>query len=468
MPKNTRHRAHTNGRAEAIRLSQAARRKRLEVKTVTVELDKQTHSRIKEIAHQHQMTLQGFLSGTIKTMAEPELLLRPWDVFGDHLVEDSTFERTHVSLFSGCGGFDLGFRQAGFKTIFANDIDSDACRTYELNLGKITVGDVRKIDLPKFRRRPDVLTAGFPCQPFSNAGSRKGVQDDRGTLFQTAINVVADLKPRVVIFENVRGLLSFKTDNRLLIEDICMQLDQLGYDVAFSLIDASRHNVAQKRLRVFIVGVKRSRRHGLFSFPAPVDRHDLTLADTILDLDPAAPNQNELMQLNPQAIQIGAMVPEGGSWKDIPYDKLPGRLQRVWDNIERYRWPKFYRRFHRTEVAGTITAAFKPENAGVWHPVEKRIFSVREIARIQSFPDWFLFDGRTIKSKYQQIGNAVPPRLAYEMALQVRKVLEGHDLRSDNEYMSFEQFVKAGKPLRACDRDIIFETTYTSRKKRKI
>src|SRR5690606_7897065 len=131
-------------------------------------------------------------------------------------------------------------------------------------------------------------------------------------------------------------------------------------------------------------------------------------------------------------------------------------LQRIWDNIERYRWPKFYRRFHRDEVAGTITAAFKPENAGVWHPIEKRIFSVREIARIQSFPDWFKFDGRTVKSKYQQIGNAVPPRLGYEVAQQIVKVLEGQNLRNFGEYLTFDQFVQAGKPLRACDRDVIF------------
>jgi DNA (cytosine-5)-methyltransferase 1 len=181
------------------------------------------------------------------------------------------------------------------------------------------------------------------------------------------------------------------------------------------------------------------------------------LGNIILDIPTQTPNQGELIQLNPQALTIGAMVPEGGSWKDIPYDKLPPRLQKIWDNIERYRWPKFYRRFHRDEVAGTITAAFKPENAGVWHPVEKRPFSVREIARIQSFPDWFKFDGRTIKSKYQQIGNAVPPRLAFEIAHQISKVLKGEDLRDIfGQALTFNQFLKAGKPLRACDRDVVF------------
>lgn len=450
-------------RTEAIRLSQAARRKRLDVKTITVEVDKITHSKIKELADNKQTTLQDLLSGTLKSMTCKASDDRPWSVFGNGPRPDNNFKFTHVSLFSGCGGFDLGFRQAGFKTVFANDIDPDACQSYRLNLGEIVEGDLRSVKLPKFKRRPDVLTAGFPCQPFSNAGSRKGIKDDRGTLFQTAIDIVAEINPKIVVFENVRGLLSFKNGKRLLIEDICSQLDRLGYDVGFSLIDASRHHVAQRRLRVLIVGVQRMTNHGLFSFPHPIDRPDLTLGHTILDLTSDAPNQGELMQLNPQAIHIGNMVPEGGSWKDIPYGKLPPRLQKVWDNIARYRWPKFYRRFHRDEVAGTITAAFKPENAGVWHPIEKRIFSVREIGRIQSFPDWYKFDGRTIKSKYQQIGNAVPPRLAYELANQIIKVLEGKDLRQYGEYLTFEQFIAAGKPLRACDRDVIFSKPKTHR-----
>jgi DNA (cytosine-5)-methyltransferase 1 len=384
---------------------------------------------------------------------------RPWSVFGDKIVEDKSHKYTHVSLFTGCGGFDLGFRQAGFKTIFANDLDSEACNTYRFNIGEILEGDIRKIEIPKFEKRPDVLSAGFPCQPFSNAGSRRGLEDDRGTLFQTAIDIVEKLKPRAVVFENVRGLLSFKKDDKLLIEEICSQLDGLGYDIVFSLIDASRHNVAQRRLRVVIVGIERSEDHGRFSFPIPVDRNDLSLRHTILDLPNDALNQGELMQLNPQAIHIGSMVPEGGSWKNIPYDKLPPRLQRIWDNIERYRWPAFYRRFHRDEIAGTITAAFKPENAGVWHPTEKRIFSVREIGRIQSFPDWFQFEGKNIKSKYQQIGNAIPPRLAYELGKQIVEVLEGRDLREGKDYLTFDKLISTGKPLRAKDRDVIFSKT---------
>lgn len=384
---------------------------------------------------------------------------KPWDVFKKSPKNQKSNDLTHVSLFSGCGGFDLGFHQAGFSTVFANDINEDAAETYRFNIGDICTNDIRKIDLPKLKKRPDVLTAGFPCQPFSNAGSRKGLEDGRGTLYQSALSVVKLTRPRAVVFENVRGILSFKSNGKLLIQEICEELDSIGYNVSFSLIDASRHNVPQRRLRLFIVGIDKREKKGSFAFPEPIDRTDLTLKNTILDLKKNALNQNEVMQLNPQAITLGAMVPEGGSWKSIPYEKLPERLKKIADNMERYRWPNFYRRFHRDEVAGTITAAFKPENAGVWHPIEERIFTVREIARIQTFPDWFNFVGKTIKSKYQQIGNAVPPRLAFEIAMQVKAVLEGQDLQKGRTHFLFDDFISGGKPLRAKDHDVIFSGT---------
>jgi DNA (cytosine-5)-methyltransferase 1 len=382
---------------------------------------------------------------------------KPWEIFNTRPKEKSQSKLSHISLFSGCGGFDLGFHQAGFSTIFANDINLDAAKTYKLNIGEICTDDIRQVSLPNFKKTPDVLTAGFPCQPFSNAGSRRGLADGRGTLYQSALDIVKRTKPRSVVFENVRGILSFKTEGKLLIQEICEELDSLGYSVTFSLIDASKHNVPQKRLRLFIVGIIKTPGVGSFSFPQPIERDDLSLKHTIFNIKKSTPNQNELMQLNPQAITLGSMVPEGGSWKDIPYEKLPDRLKRIADNMEKYRWPNFYRRFHRDETAGTITAAFKPENAGVWHPVENRIFSVREIARIQTFPDWFEFDGKTIKSKYQQIGNAVPPRLAFEIACRIKATLNGEDLRKSQPAITLTEFSKSGKPLRAKDHDVVFD-----------
>jgi len=371
---------------------------------------------------------------------------RPWSVFGDKPLSEPKKGFTHLSLFSGCGGFDLGFRKAGFITVWANDIDQDACETFRKNLGPINEGDIRTTSLPTLEKKPDVLTAGFPCQPFSNAGSRRGTSDARGDLYTYALGVIEKFRPKVIVFENVRGILSFKVSKDLLIQRICQSLHDLGYECQFKLIDASDYRVAQRRLRLFIIGVQRKEGLGHFHFPSSQPKTGLSIGDILSDINSEMPNQSELMRLNPQAVTIGAMVPEGGSWKDIPYENLPTRLQYIRDNMRKYRWPKFYRRFHRDDIAGTVTAAFKPENAGVWHPVHGRVFSVREIARIQSFPDWFTFEGRSVKSKYQQIGNAVAPRLAYEMAMEVANSLH------NRESMTMQEFLSRGTPLRPTDK----------------
>lgn len=374
---------------------------------------------------------------------------RPWSVFGEKRLKEKKKGYTHVSLFAGIGGIDLGFRAAGFRTIWANDINADACETFRENLGDIIQeGDIRTIGFPKLEEPVDVLSAGFPCQPFSNAGSRRGVNDSRGDLFNFALDAVKILKPKVVLFENVRGLLSIKIGKKLLIEEILRQLHNEGYDCQLKLVDASNHRVAQRRMRLLVIGVQRDADLGPFRYPQEKHKVGLTIGETIMDALPHLPNQNELMQLNPQAVKLGMYVPEGGSWKDIPYDVLPERLQHIHRNMAKYRWPKFYARFHRDDIAGTVTAAFKPENAGVWHPTESRVFSVREVARIQSFPDWFVFGGRNVKSKYQQIGNAVPPRLAYEVALEIVNVLEGHKPRT------LSDFLKEKRPLRSSDKAI--------------
>ncbi len=148
------------------------------------------------------------------------------------------------------------------------------------------------------------------------------------------------------------------------------------------------------------------------AFPVPVLGKDLSIKTTLKGLSKSTLNQNELMRLNPQALHYGSMIPEGGSWKNLPYDVLPDRWKKIRDNMAKYHYPNFFRRYARDDVSGTITAAFKPENAAVWHPTEDRIFSVREIARFQTFPDQFEFLGSSIKSKYEQIGNAVPPEIA--------------------------------------------------------
>ncbi len=324
-----------------------------------------------------------------------------------------------VSMFSGCGGMDLGFLQSGYDVAWANDIDEDACETYRNNIGDIICDDITQLTIPNVKN-VDVLTAGFPCQPFSNAGTRKGTRDPRGTLYQQAFEFIERLSPKAIVFENVRGILSTKTDKGKLIDEIVETLSKdFGYHVSYRLMNFSHFGVPQNRIRVIIIAIKNSA-YLEHIFPEIVEGKDLSLKATFRGISNKLPNNTELMKLNPQALHYGSMIPEGGSWKSLEYDVLPLRWKKIRDNMQRYHYPNFFRRYARYEIAGTITAAFKPENAGVWHPTKDRILSVREIARIQTFPDKFKFFGKSIKSKYQQIGNAVPPLMARQIADQLK------------------------------------------------
>lgn len=336
---------------------------------------------------------------------------------------------TVVSMFSGCGGMDQGFHKSGYNIEWANDFDEDACATYRANIGEIIHGDITNLEIPKIKEL-DVLTSGFPCQPFSNAGSRKGTDDPRGQLYLKTLEFIKELKPKAVVIENVRGLLSTKTEKGKLIDELVSTLtDNLGYHVSYRLLNLSHFGIPQNRIRVILIAIK-DKSYLDHIFPEVVEGKDLSIEATLKGVSSNLPNQDELMKLNPQALYYGEMIPEGGSWKDLPYEILPERWKKIRDNMPKYHYPNFFRRYARNEIQGTITAAFKPENAGVWHPTENRIYSVREIARFQTFPDDFVFHGKTIKSKYQQIGNAVPPLMGYLIAEQLKPYLYKFDVDS--------------------------------------
>ena len=336
-------------------------------------------------------------------------------------MEEKTAPRL-ISLFSGCGGMDLGFKQAGFNIVWANDFDPDAQAVYSLNIGKIDGRDiltVKEDEIPD----GDIITAGFPCQPFSNAGNRKGVHDSRGMLYKECLRIIEKKMPKVIVLENVKGLLStYYIDGRKLVDVIIDDLSMMngkGYNVVCKLVNASDYGVPQNRERVFFVGVRKDL--GVeFKFPPKQSKDNLTLRH-ILDVPQNAKNHVD-WPLSPQALKMIELIPEGGSWKDIPYEQLPPRFQRIRDNMKRYRSPNFYRRFSRDEICGTITASAQPENCGIIHPIENRRFTVREIARIQTFPDDFEFitdTSKNIKAMYKVIGNAVPVRLAYNLAVAI-------------------------------------------------
>ena len=324
-----------------------------------------------------------------------------------------------ISLFSGCGGMDAGFKKAGFNIVWANDFDADAQAIYSLNLGEIDRRDILTVgedEIPD----GDILTAGFPCQPFSNAGSRKGVHDSRGMLYKECLRIIERKKPKVIVFENVKGLLSTKyIDGRnlsdVLVEDLT-EMEDIGYNVVYQLVNASDYGVPQNRQRVLFIGVRKDLGK-TFVFPPKQSKENLTLRH-VLTVPDDVPNNID-WAFSPQALEMLNYIPEGGSWKDVPYEHLAPRFQRIRDDMKKYHSPNFYRRFSRDEICGTITASAQPENCGIIHPTENRRYTVREVARIQTFPDEFRFITNTpkdITAMYKVIGNAVPVNLAYTIA----------------------------------------------------
>jgi len=324
-----------------------------------------------------------------------------------------------ISLFSGCGGLDCGFKKAGFNIVFANDFDADAQAVYSLNLGDIDKRDILTVQEGEIPNG-DILTAGFPCQPFSNAGNRKGVHDSRGMLYKECLRIIKQKMPKVIVFENVKGLLSTKyIDGRNLADVIVSDLDEmngLGYNVVHQLVNAADYGVPQNRQRVLFVGIRKDLGK-TFVFPAPQDKSKMTLRHIL-----SVPNDvenNVDWPFSPQALDMISFIPEGGSWKDVPYEHLAPRFQRIRDDMKKYHSPNFYRRFSRDEICGTMTASAQPENCGIIHPTEDRRFTVREVARIQTFPDNFKFitdTPKNITAMYKVIGNAVPVNLAYAIA----------------------------------------------------
>lgn len=346
-----------------------------------------------------------------------------------------------VSLFSGCGGFDLGLKESGFNIIWANDFDKTAVEIYRHNIGDIIQGDIKEID-EKQIPNADVIVAGFPCQPFSSAGNRLGVNDERGNLYLECLRIINAKKPKVVIFENVRGILTSKNDDgSLLIDSINSMLEDIkpGYTVKHKLLKASDYGVPQNRYRVIFVAFRNDL--GIeYEFPEPthsIDDKSLTVGE-VIKINSDVKNQDEIWEFSPQSRLLIPFIKEGGSWKDIPYEYLPQRLKNIRDNMKKYRAPNFYRRFARNEINGTITAAATPEKCGIIHPTEDRRYSVREVARIQSFPDEFEFIGDSIPNKYKVIGNAVPPLLGKVIGDSIKQKLDNVDTKKIEQQLSFD------------------------------
>lgn len=327
-----------------------------------------------------------------------------------------------VSMFSGCGGMDLGFLQAGFDILFSNDFNPYACSVYRENIGEIYEGDIQKVSLSLIPSS-DVFIAGFPCQPFSSAGKRLSDLDVRGNLYIECLKYIDIHNPYFVVFENVQGILSAKNqDGSSFIETVetLLRNTGYGYDVKLQLMKSEEYGVPQRRKRVIIVGVRKDLNID-YVFPEKKEETEQLTVQHIINLSPDIQQQGDVMPFSPQSKLLIPYIKEGGSWKDIPYDVLPERLKKIRDNMKKYHSPNFYRRFARHEINGTITATATPEKCGIIHPLADRRYSVREVARFQTFPDDFIFSGKSLSPKYRVIGNAVPPLLAYEIGMSIKR-----------------------------------------------
>lgn len=321
----------------------------------------------------------------------------------------TTTTATVIELFAGAGGLALGLEKAGFKAKALVEIDKDAVATLQHNRPQWNVihGDISQVEFKGMSA--DVVTGGFPCQAFSYAGKGLGLEDTRGTLFYEFARCVQQVQPKLFLAENVRGLISHQNGDTLKI--ILSVLESLGYHVQYRLLNAVNYDVPQKRERIIIVGTKPGVR---FQYPAPSPKI-LTLRDALKDVPPS-----EGMKYSPKKEAVLALVPPGGCWRDLPED-----IQKS------YMMKNYYLTGGRTGIARriswdepslTLTTSPSQKQTERCHPDETRPFTVREYARIQTFPDDWQFMGG-INSKYKQIGNAVPVNFAYHLGRTVLKAL---------------------------------------------
>ena len=317
-----------------------------------------------------------------------------------------------ISLFAGCGGLDLGFRQAGFNIVWANEYDRTIWDTYEFNHPDTILDrrDIRKINSDEI---PDCIgiIGGPPCQSWSEAGAKRGIDDSRGQLFWEYIRIVRDKQPLFFLAENVSGILAPR--NREAFTYILSQFEQIGYRVSFKLLNAKNFGVPQDRKRVIVVGYRESLGFG-FEFPQPGDEV-LTLKDAIFDLEAIAP-----IPVKGKVDDYHPSIPNH-ECADLGFSSIYMSRNRVRSWSE----PSF------TIQAGGRHAPLHPQASKmILVDKDKRIFdpnspqpyrrlSVRECARVQTFPDKFIFKYKQIADGYKMVGNAVPVNLARVLARQI-------------------------------------------------
>jgi DNA (cytosine-5)-methyltransferase 1 len=342
---------------------------------------------------------------------------------------------TSIELFAGAGGLAIGLEKAGLDAVLLNEWDKQACNTLRTNRPNWNVleGDVSHIDFTKFRG-VDFLSGGFPCQAFSYAGKQLGFEDARGTLFFEFARAIKETQPKVFLGENVRGLLEHDHGNTMKV--IKNVIAELGYTlIEPKVLKAMFYQVPQKRERLMLVGIRNDFvPYAKFSWPSPYKRI-MTVRDALMagELYPTNVSESVGQAYPKRKAEIMAMIPEGGNWRD-----LPEVLQRE------YMQGSYHLGGGKTGIARrlaydlpslTLTCAPAQKQTERCHPAENRPLTIREYARIQTFPDEWQFSG-SMSAQYKQIGNAVPVNLGYAMGRSIVRLLN-----------SIESGVKTDSPI---------------------
>lgn len=351
----------------------------------------------------------------------------------EEVLEKYKDNRDVISLFSGAMGLDIGLEKAGLNVVIGQDFESSCVETMKANGHDVLGGDIREISPEMLLEltglhtgEPFMICGGPPCQPFSTAGKRLGINDPRGSLFMDFIRMIDYIRPRFFVMENVKGIVSsplkhVSTKERVkddpeqklgtVLDVILCEFNKLGYKTVYGILDAVNYGVPQFRERFVLIG---SRDNEDIFLPVPThfqmhqnpDYRWKTVGEAIRDLESTP---GEYTSLSGDRKKYLHMVPEGGNWRDLPQEIIPVAMGGAYESGGGK--VGFYRRLSYAQPSPTITTSPAQKATMLCHPKQDRPLSIKEYARIQQFPDDWKFTG-TISAQYRQIGNAVPIGLA--------------------------------------------------------
>jgi DNA (cytosine-5)-methyltransferase 1 len=321
-----------------------------------------------------------------------------------------------IEVCSGAGGLSSGFINNGFSPIFLNEIDKTCCETLKLNHPNTLIiqDSMENIDLQKYINISiDVLMGGVPCQSFSHAGKRLGLEDERGNLILSFIKMIIKLKPKIFLIENVKGLKSHNRGHTF--EFILNTINDTNmYKTKWKILNSNDYNVPQKRERMIIIGV-RNDINKEYKYPIP-SLYKPVLNDVLLDCPISDGNI-----YNDYKKKIMDLIPEGGCWVDLPIDLQKEYMKGSYNSGGGKRG--ICRRLSMNKPSLTLLTTPSQKQTERCHPLETRPLQILEYSRIQTFPDNYKFAG-SLSKKYKQIGNAVPVNMANALAKSIKEFLD--------------------------------------------